>query len=237
MKILKQSPLLQEAFQKQVNEKNFSQQQVVQDDLSGGLLGAIGQFKQIQNQAKGSLGEHFISLLAMSLPDTWVMCKNAFIPTTEGKLTEIDLLIIGLGGVFLIEVKTWQGSFSAYRDRWKRREGTQWIPLENSPTQQSLYHQKMFTQWMSRQIPELPQELIVAPVVFSIAKWLGVKDCSVPVFQGFKELKQMLSLSPSYLTAEQVSKISQVIKDYQIPTDVQSSLKSKPILRNKKMLT
>jgi Nuclease-related domain len=52
------------------------------------------------------------------------MFNNALIPTPTGKLTEIDCLIIGTAGIFLIEIKTWQGSFSAYKDKWKRREGS-----------------------------------------------------------------------------------------------------------------
>ncbi|WP_293115165.1 nuclease-related domain-containing protein [Okeania sp. SIO1I7] len=127
MRILKQSPSLQQAFQAKIQEKISNNRQEVKQDLGGGLFGEIGagffQFKQFRNQIKGNLGETFLSLLLMSLPDNWVMFKNALIPTKSRNLTEIDLLIIGNAGAFLVEVKTWKGSFSANQDKWKRREG------------------------------------------------------------------------------------------------------------------
>ncbi len=61
------------------------------------------------------------------------MLNNVVIPTKAGKSTEIDLLLIGNTGVYLVEVKTWKGSYSAYRDKWKVRQGKQWIPLDKSP--------------------------------------------------------------------------------------------------------
>ncbi|NEP90458.1 MAG: NERD domain-containing protein [Okeania sp. SIO2C2] len=121
MRILKQSPSLQQAFQAKIQEKIYDNRQEVKQDLGGGLFGEIGavffQFKQFRNQIKGNLGETFLSLLLMSLPDNWVMFKNALIPTKSRNLTEIDLLIIGNAGAFLVEVKTGKCSFSANQDQ------------------------------------------------------------------------------------------------------------------------
>lgn len=234
MRVLKQSPSLREQFQQQIEPKVLSQRQIAREKLGGGFFGVVGagilEFQQFKNEAKGSLGENLVSLLAMSLPDTWVMFNNAFIPTSSGKLTEIDVLLIGSSGVFLIEVKTWKGSFAAYRDKWKRREKANWIPLDDSPTQQSLYHRQMFHRWITHKIPDLPNDFIIAPVVFPIAKWLGVTECSVPVFQGFQELRQLLEQKTNCLTPEQVLQISEAIEDFEVPDQVNSS-KPKPTLR------
>jgi hypothetical protein len=146
------------------------------------------------------------------------MFNNAFIPAGQaGNLTEIDHLIIGTKGVFLLEVKTWKGSFSANRDNWKRRDGNTWIPIENSPTGQSAYHQKMFQRWINTSIPNLPDNFIYAPFVFPIAKWLGVSNCSAPVFQGVNPLIQMISNCSNCLTLEQVESIANIIVNYQLP--------------------
>lgn len=234
MRILKQSPSLRKLFDEKIAQKKSSRKQAVQDQLGDGFLGAIGagifEFQQFKNEVKGNLGENFVSFLSMFLPDTWTMFKNALIPTSNGDLTEIDILLVGTRGVFLIEVKTWKGSFSAYKDKWKRRDGSQWIPIDNSPTQQSLYHQQMFRQWLDREIPGFPENCIVAPVVFPIAKWIGVTDCSVPVCQGVQELKQLIEERSDRLNAEQVLKISELIEDFEL-SPPSPSVKPKPILR------
>ncbi|EAZ94129.1 nuclease-related domain-containing protein [Crocosphaera chwakensis] len=225
MKILKQSPLLKEYFDKQVHQKVTAKRQAVNENWGGGILGAVGaglfQFEQMKNKIKGEIGENLVSMLAISLPEHWIMLKNALIPTTKGKLTEIDLLLIGEPGVFLIEVKTWKGSWTAYRDNWKRREGTKWIPIENSPTQQSLYHQKMFQQWLNYSLSGFNRDLVVAPVIFPVAKWLAkwlkAKECSVPVCHGLAELRQLLTHKENQLTLEQIQQIATLIVELKIP--------------------
>lgn len=236
MKVLHQSASVKDAFQNQVNEKKATNRQATQESLGGGFFGAIGaamfEFKQVKNQFKGSVGEWGISLLLKSLPDTWVMFNNAVIPTNRlGTFTEIDHLIIGPGGVFLIEVKTWKGSFSAYKDNWKRREGENWVAVTNSPTAQSAYHQKMFQQWVTSQVPNLPSDCIFAPVVFPVAKWLGTNQCSVPVLQGAPALLQMIASSSKCLDSTQVFGIAKVVEDLDI--SLPSAPKPKPILKSK----
>ncbi|MGK7956787.1 MAG: nuclease-related domain-containing protein [Crocosphaera sp.] len=221
MKILKQSPLLKEHFDEQVNQKVTAKRQAVNEKWGSGVLGAVGaglfQFEQMKNQIKGGMGENLVSMLAMSLPDHWIMVKNALIPTTRGKLTEIDVLLIGEPGVFLIEVKTWKGSWTAYRDNWKRREGRKWIPTENSPTQQSLYHQKMFSQWLNHSLSGFNRDLVMAPVVFPVAQWVRVKQCSVPVCHGLAELRQLLTNKENQLNLEQIQQIATLIVELKMP--------------------
>lgn len=220
MKTLYQSPSLAEKFHKQVDAKKSTKRQEVSEALGNGLLGSLGsaifEIKQVKNQVKGSFGELGVSLLMQSLSDSWVMFQNALIPTSYGSLTEIDLLIIGLGGVFLIEVKTWKGSFSAYKDKWKRRDGNSWVEIPNSPSSQSAYHQKMFSQWINSQVPHLPDSCIIAPVVFTIAKWIGTTDCSVPIFQSIPALLSMMINSPKCLTSTQVQTIAQSIQNLEV---------------------
>ena len=221
MKILKQSPLLKEHFDRQIDRKVTAKRQGVNESLGGGVLGAFGaglfQFEQMKNQVKGTIGENLVSMLAISLPENWFMLKNALIPTTKGKLTEIDLLLIGEPGVFLIEVKTWKGSWTAYRDNWKRRERTKWIPIENSPTQQSVYHKKMFQQWLNHSLSGFNSDLVMAPVVFPVAKWLKVRECSVPVCRGLAELRQLLTHKENKLNLQQMQQIATLIVELKIP--------------------
>lgn len=220
MKTFYQSPSLAKKFHKQVNAKKSIKRQEVSQSLGNGLLGSLGSaifdIKQVKNQVKGSLGEWGTSLLMQSLSNSWVMFKNALIPTSSGSLTEIDLLIIGPGGVFLIEVKTWKGSFSAYKDKWKRQYGNNSIEIPNSPSSQSAYHQKMFTRWIYSQVPHFPDNCITAPVVFTIAKRIKTTDCSVPILQGVPNLLSMMIHSPQSLTFTQIQTIAQAIQNLEV---------------------
>ncbi len=122
------------------------------------------------------------------------------------------MLIIGSGGIFLTEVKTWNGSFAAYRDNWKRREGVNWVPLSNSPTSQSAYHQKVFQRWPEWQMPRLPKHCFNAPVVFPVAKWIGAKECCVTVCHGMRAFADLLLQSPECLSTNQILTLSRMVE-------------------------
>jgi hypothetical protein len=222
MKTLQQSPTLKAVFQEKITAKKSAKHQEVHQALGdtalGGLASFVYEFKQAKNQFKGSMGEWGISAIFQCFPDTWVMFNNALIPTNNsGGLTEIDHLIIGTRGIFLLEIKTWKGSFTAYNDKWKRREGSNWVEISNSPTSQSAYHQKMFAQWIVSVVPSLPNACVYAPVVFPIAKWLGVNNCSAPVFQGVPALLQTMVGCPECLTEQQIQAIADAVANYKIP--------------------
>ncbi|MGK7942331.1 MAG: nuclease-related domain-containing protein [Crocosphaera sp.] len=236
MKIVKQSPRLREYFNDKINNKNTDRRQRISEELGGGILGTIGssfwQFEQMKNQVKGALGENLVSMLAISLSDNWVIFKNALIPTDRGSLTEVDLLLIGENGIFLIEVKTWKGSWTAYQDKWKHRKGSRWVPVENSPTLQSLYHKKMFEKWIHSAVKNLPSELILAPVIFPVAKWLGVNRCSVPVCHGLPELRQFIQQKNYRLNYTTIQQVTTLIKDLDLGS-LNLSKKPKPILKKR----
>lgn len=227
MKILKQSPSLRETFQQRIQEKISTQREATQEKLGGGFLGQVGGFffdvNQMSNQIKGNLGEQWISLLTTSLSDRWVLFRNALIPADRpGSLTEIDHLIIGPGGVFIVEVKTWKGSFSAYKDKWKMRAGSGWEKVSNSPTSQNVYHRKMFLRWINYEIENFPSDRVIAPVVFTVAKWVGITECSVPVLHGAGSFLNLLVNSPDCLTSEQVQRISNLVENYTLPLITQN---------------
>lgn len=192
------------------------------------------------NQIKGNLGEGWVSLLMTSLSDRWILFQNALIPGDRpGSLTEIDHLIIGPGGIFIVEVKTWKGSFSAYKDKWKMRSGSGWEKISHSPTSQNAYHLKMFLRWITYEIENFPSDRVIAPVVFTVAKWVGTTECSVPVLHGAKSFLEMLVNYPDCLTSEEVQRISSLVENYTLPLitenhpSVSISPISKPILKNK----
>ncbi|MBE8968305.1 NERD domain-containing protein [Nostocales cyanobacterium LEGE 12452] len=233
MRTLQQSSKLRAAFQEKITAKKSAVHQEIHqalgDNTLGGLASFMYEFKQAKNQLKGSMGEWGVSAIFQCFSDTWVMFNNALIPTNNsGGLTEIDHLIIGTKGIFLLEIKTWKGSFTAYNDKWKRREGNNWVAITNSPTSQSAYHQQMFAQWIVSVVPALPNSCVYAPVVFPIAKWLGVNNCSVQVFQGVPALLQAMTSCPECLTEQQIQVIASAVANYQIPENTTPTPKPIP---------
>ncbi len=222
MKILSQSSTLKVAFQQQIEPKIQAQRTTNQELLGESLFAQVGSFfwevNRLSRQVKGSLGEGVVSFLLQWLPDSDILFNNALIPTQKpGILTEIDHLIISTNGVFLVEVKTWKGSFSAYQDKWKRREGKKWVPMDQSPSSQSAYHQQMFESWIRNILPNLPANCVIAPVVFPVVDWVETTQCAVPVLQGVNSLLTFLKSSRTCLTPEQVSEIAAAVANYTIP--------------------
>lgn len=234
MRILQQSPALRTAFQQKINAKKAARHEEIHQASGNSFLSALGslthEFNQAQNQLKGGAGEWFIYLILQSFSDDWIMFKNALIPANKsGNSTEIDHLIIGSRGVFLLEVKTWKGSFSACKDKWKRREGNIWVEISESPTSQSVYHKKAFSKWIVSVIPDFEEYFVYAPVVFPIAKWLGINNCSAPVFQDVSTLLKMITDCPECLTLKQVELIAEAIANCTIHENTNPI--SKPIKR------
>lgn len=242
MKLLSQSAELKKAWQDKVKQKVSARQQKVRDQFSNNPFADFMQLgsslQQARNNMVGNLGELLISMLLDSLPNDWLMFKNALIPTNNSNLTEIDLLVIGTKGIFLIEVKTWKGSFSAYQDKWKMRRGNQWISLSHSPSNQSQYHLNVFNSWLKKNQINIAFDLVYAPVVFSIARWLGITDCSVPIFKNQMELLEYIKQCPERLSTQQIKMVSHAIANCSFqPTDKPAQnkgIKPKPILRKSK---
>lgn len=57
----------------------------------------------------GIEGEHAVAELVRHLPDSYVVYRNVPV-AREGKKSEIDLLVVGPNGVFVIEAKHWNGT-------------------------------------------------------------------------------------------------------------------------------
>ncbi|BAY41323.1 NERD domain protein (plasmid) [Nostoc sp. NIES-2111] len=81
----------------------------------------------------------------------------------------------------------------------------------------------MFAQWIVSVVPNLSNACVYAPVVFPIAKWLGVNNCSAPVFQGVPALLQTIIGCPECLTEQQIQAIADAIANYKIPENTTST--------------
>ncbi len=101
----------------------------------------------------GIIGEEYIAnMLEKKLPDTYHILRNIIVVSNNSK-AEIDIIVVGETGVFIIEIKHWLGEITGriYDEKWyqektsKRNQiytekysnplkqiGRQWDCLENS---------------------------------------------------------------------------------------------------------
>lgn len=128
---------------------------------------------------------------------------------------QIDHVLIGPPGIYLIETKAWEGAFSRYEDNWKRKEGNSWVRCESS-TKQNLRHKKLFLYWIGKKDLGASHnwESCVYPIVlFTRCRWLKTTDCSMPVFTNGTALAWYLrrQVKNALLAPEMVERIAMAV--------------------------
>jgi hypothetical protein len=149
------------------------------------------------------------------LPDSWVVFHNVVVEPQPDDFAQIDLLVVGTAGIFLVETKAWRGSYKGYRDSWQQREGNAWTKV-SSPTAQVQRHARMLAWWLEQQrsfvLPPDTRRLMTPLVVFTQAQWLHSNQCSVEIFDGVRPLLQHIKSQPEGLLANnQVEAICDLI--------------------------
>lgn len=138
-----------------------------------------------RDEKQGKAGERNASFnFWLFLFKEWVVINDVVLEPAPDDFVQIDHVLIGPPGIYLIETKAWEGAFSGYKDNWKRKEGHSWVRCE-SPTKQNLRHKKLFLQWIGKK--DLGASLnwescVYTIVLFTHCHWLKTKDCSMPVF-------------------------------------------------------
>jgi hypothetical protein len=180
------------------------------------LAGLAFDAREGRNTRRGEHGEEeALGTLLRWLPDSWVVFHNVVVEPQPDDFAQIDLLIVGTAGVFLVETKAWRGSYQGYRDAWQQREEQTWAKV-SSPTAQVQRQARMLAWWLEQQrslvVPPGFQRCMVPLVVFTQAQWLRVTQCSVEVFDGVRPLLQHIKAYPDGLLANnQVEAICDLI--------------------------
>jgi hypothetical protein len=200
---MRQSKEIKELFYKKIKEKVELEKEVIKGRIEQELpswaswavkplVGLFHDWQNAKNTSKGEDGEFsaFFKLWLL-LPKEWIILNDVVLEPEQDEFIQLDHLLIGPPGVFIIETKAWDGAFTGYKDNWKRKEGNGWTRC-SSPTKQNKRHADLFIKWlMSGEAGDLPPEptsWVFPLVVFTNAKWLKVTDCSMPVFDGGLEL-------------------------------------------------
>jgi len=148
------------------------------------LASLVFETDRLHDEAAGRAGERGAALsFWLLLPPSWVVMHDVVLEAEPGEFIQVDHLLIGPGGVYLVETKRWEGAFLCRNDRWKRKEGDRWVACK-SPTAQNLRHARLFKKWLDSSFSEkVPAGDWVHPIVLLVgASWLRVDGSSMPVF-------------------------------------------------------
>lgn len=161
---------------------------------------------------QGAIGEYKVAHAFLEhLSNEWVLFTPFVIFPRPGDYAQLDHLLLGPPGIFIVETKAWQGSYIGNRDAWKRRAGNQWVACD-SPTHQLSRHLYWLQQWLERHPhPTLPANvasLTEAYVLFTEAKWVKANTCAFGIFENINEAITTLSGDTRRrLTGEQITQL------------------------------
>lgn len=227
-RLMRQSREIKELFRKKILEKVSREKQNIQQKVSEefpswltwatkSIAGIAFDMKHNRDCEKGDSGEGKAILGFWTLlPNDWIMINDVVLEPSPGDFIQIDHVLLGPPGIFLIETKAWEGAFKGYKDQWKRKQGNIWVPC-NSPTQQNKWHVRLFKKWIEDNdscISQCEIEQVLFPIVlFTKARWLKVQECSMPVFDSVIALSLYIrsKTKNNVLSYEQINKIAEAI--------------------------
>lgn len=98
-----------------------------------GLLREI--MREEQSFRRGREGERTVArLLRQGLNEQWTLFLNVQLP---GNHADMDMLLLGPPGLFVLEVKAYSGQFAYRHDRWYRKTMTGWRLQRRNPIRQA----------------------------------------------------------------------------------------------------
>ncbi|AZF90257.1 MAG: NERD domain-containing protein [Phage 5P_2] len=167
-RIVKQNREIKELFRAKIQEKvkreREKMRERIEEEVPSWIRWAVKPLAEwrfnavrARDKAKGEGGEdnaflHFWLLL----PNSWVVVNDAVLEPEPDEFVQIDHVLIGPPGMFLVETKAWEGAFLGYKDNWKRKEGNAWVRCE-SPTKQNARHARLFAKWLRAAWIPLPR--------------------------------------------------------------------------------
>ena len=209
-RVFTQSDEHKRAFLQKIEDKEAAQEQGVRGRVDAAtpkflhwalkpLVTNIVRAKQRRYNEKGDRGEFSVGLhLRARLPNEWTVINDVVLEYRRGEYTQLDHIVLGPAGIFLIETKAWHGAVLLKQDQCFRKEANKWVKT-GSPIQQNKTHQHRFRQWYIQ--PGLPRPLppMEPVVVFSHAKWLRADQCSIPVLTPKQTTAYLKGASGHYL--------------------------------------
>ncbi len=83
----------------------------------------------------GQKGEEtLIRWLQGQLDESWAIFRNIDLPDRQG---DIDVVLVGPGGMYVLEVKVYSGQNRNFGERWQRKSWGRWMTLDQNPSKQA----------------------------------------------------------------------------------------------------
>ncbi len=93
--------------------------------------------EKIENYRRGEEGEErVLHAILQTMSGDWTLFRNVNLPGR--KKTDLDFVLIGPPGVWVLEVKNYRGEYRNIGATWEYRQGKNWKLLKSSPSQQAL---------------------------------------------------------------------------------------------------
>jgi hypothetical protein len=104
---------------------------------------------EAQAFAKGRRGEErLVAFLREKLDGHWVLFRNIVLPGSQG---DIDAILIGLQGIYALEVKAYSGYYRNQGKRWWKRVIGVWRTIDHNPTRQALRNAQRLHEYLASQ--------------------------------------------------------------------------------------
>lgn len=197
-RIMRQKKEIKELFRQKIKEKVAREKEKMKNRIDEELpswiawalkpiAGASFDLQRRRDDKCGEAGEDKAALgFWLLLPKEWVLINDVVLEPEPDEFIQVDHVLIGPPGIYLIETKAWNGAFSGYKDKWKSKQGNSWVSCK-SPTRQNQRHEKLFKKWLVNNVEtslhDGIEKLVFPIVLFTRAKWLKVQECCMPVFE------------------------------------------------------
>ena len=92
--------------------------------------------KEKDNYRKGEEGENkAVEIMGQALDGNWSLFRNVVLPGR--RKTDLDAVLVGPAGVWVLEVKTFTGTYRNIGEQWEYRIGNRWNLYKKSPSRQA----------------------------------------------------------------------------------------------------
>jgi len=189
---------IREIFYKKIQEKIKKQKEKMMKDLDESLPKILSilakpianlsfEWKRLDQESQGIGGEEDVSnALWFWLPKNYNVFDNVVLEPEEDEFIQIDHLIVAPQGIFIIEVKTWEGAIFITENIWRLKKGDSWVKIEN-PIKQNERHVRLFKKWLKDNFPdkEFLQNIIYPVIVLKKTSWFKVHESvKMPIVEG-----------------------------------------------------
>ena len=193
-RIMRQNKEIKELFREKIRDKVAREKDAmrarIDEDLPSWISWAFKPLADIafdckhqQDCEKGEGGENQAFLnFWLFLSKDWILINDVVLEPEAEEFIQVDHILVGPPGIFLIETKAWDGAFLGFKDNWKRKDSSGWVRCE-SPTRQNQRHRRLFKKWLQDNsiIPNSLIEQSLFPIIISELSEVGRKKARSPL--------------------------------------------------------